>query len=80
MIVKDIEYSKNFCKDLKKLPIEIKKRAIKIERIFKANPLHPSLRLHKLFNLPRPLAAGNRLRGCGGYPPQVPLQRHKYLV
>ena len=48
MIVKDIEYSKNFCKDLKKLPIEIKKRAIKIERIFKANPLHPSLRLHKL--------------------------------
>jgi len=34
----------------------------------------------KLFNLPRPLAAGNRLRGCGGYPPQVPLQRHKYLV
>ncbi|PIR92050.1 type II toxin-antitoxin system mRNA interferase toxin, RelE/StbE family [Candidatus Falkowbacteria bacterium CG10_big_fil_rev_8_21_14_0_10_44_15] len=48
MIVKDIEYSKSFCKDLKKLPIEIKERAIKIERIFKANPLHPSLRLHKL--------------------------------
>jgi len=48
MIVKNIEYSRNFCKDLKKIPQDIKEKLIKTEKIFKENPLHPSLRLHRL--------------------------------
>ena len=48
MIVKKIHYSTKFIKELKKLPKEIVKLAIKKEQIFKANPLHPSLRLHEL--------------------------------
>ncbi|MFH1255236.1 MAG: type II toxin-antitoxin system mRNA interferase toxin, RelE/StbE family [bacterium] len=48
MIVKKIEYSTSFIKNLKKLPKELLDIAIKKEKIFKANPLHPSLRLHEL--------------------------------
>lgn len=48
MIIKKIEYSTNFVKGLKKLPKEIIKIATKKEKVFKANPLHPSLRLHEL--------------------------------
>jgi len=48
MIVKRIEYSGNFCRQLKKLPEIIIKRAIQSENLFKANPLHPGLRLHRL--------------------------------
>ncbi len=48
MIIKKIEYSTNFIKDLKKLPKNIIDIAIKKEIIFKANPLHSSLRLHEL--------------------------------
>lgn len=48
MIVKELYYSKKFVKELKKLPEEIIKLAIKKEDIFKNNPLHPSLRLHEL--------------------------------
>ena len=48
MIVKNIEYSRNFCKDLKKIPQDIKEKLIKTEKIFKENPVHPSLRLHRL--------------------------------
>lgn len=48
MIVKRIEYSRQFVKELKKLPDEIISLAIEKEKIFKDNPLHPSLRLHEL--------------------------------
>jgi len=48
MIVKNIEYSTKFVRQLKALPENISKSAIKKENIFKLNPLHPSLRLHEL--------------------------------
>ncbi|MCK4553902.1 type II toxin-antitoxin system mRNA interferase toxin, RelE/StbE family [Candidatus Parcubacteria bacterium] len=48
MIVKNIEYSKKFAKELKKLSGGITGLAIEKEKIFKENPLHPSLRLHEL--------------------------------
>lgn len=48
MIVKEIQYSKKFVKELRKLPKEIIDLAIKKEEIFKKNPLHTSLRLHEL--------------------------------
>jgi len=48
MIVKKIEYSTNFAKGLKKLSKDLIGIAIKKEKIFKENPLHPSLRLHEL--------------------------------
>ena len=48
MIVKEIHFSKKFIKELKKLPKEIFKLAVKKEQIFRNNPLHPSLRLHAL--------------------------------
>ncbi|MSR85177.1 type II toxin-antitoxin system mRNA interferase toxin, RelE/StbE family [Candidatus Uhrbacteria bacterium] len=48
MNVKQIFYSANFIKELKKLPQEIRELAIEKEKIFRNNPLHPSLRLHPL--------------------------------
>ncbi len=48
MIVTDIFYATKFVKELRNLPPEIIKVAIKKEQIFKANPLHPSLRIHPL--------------------------------
>ncbi len=48
MIVKTIVYSTAFVKELRRLPKEIALLAVKKENIFKANPLHPSLRLHGL--------------------------------
>jgi addiction module RelE/StbE family toxin len=48
MIVKEIQYSKKFVKELKKLAPDIIEIAIKKEIIFRNNPLHPSLRLHEL--------------------------------
>lgn len=48
MIIKELYYSKKFVKELKALPKEIIKLAVKKEVIFKGNPLHPSLRLHEL--------------------------------
>ena len=48
MIVHHIEYSQNFVKELRNLPAVIQNRAVKTEKLFKANPLHPSLRLHRL--------------------------------
>jgi addiction module RelE/StbE family toxin len=48
MIIKEICYSKKFVKELKKLPKEIIELAIKKEKIFRANPIHSSLRLHEL--------------------------------
>lgn len=48
MIVTSIVYATSFVKELKKLPSEIVRIAIEKEKIFKQNPLHPSLRLHAL--------------------------------
>jgi plasmid maintenance system killer protein len=48
MIVTNIEYSTNFVKQLKALPGQLISMAINKEKIFRANPLHPSLRLHQL--------------------------------
>ena len=41
-------YSGRFVRDLNSLPPPIQKRAAKTEQVFKENPFHPSLRLHKL--------------------------------
>ena len=48
MIVANIHYSRGFVKELRKLPKELAKIAIKKEAVFRNNPLHPSLRLHEL--------------------------------
>ena len=48
MIIKRILYASTFVKELKKLPSEIISLAVKKEKIFKENPLHPSLRIHML--------------------------------
>lgn len=48
MIVKEIFYDAGFKNEFKKLPFAIKKKAIKIEKLFRRNPFYPSLRLHKL--------------------------------
>jgi addiction module RelE/StbE family toxin len=48
MIIKHLEYSTKFVTELKKLPKEIINLAVQKEKIFKENPLHPSLRLHEL--------------------------------
>ncbi|OGH69455.1 MAG: hypothetical protein A2754_00885 [Candidatus Magasanikbacteria bacterium RIFCSPHIGHO2_01_FULL_47_8] len=48
MIVTEIFYSSKFVAELKKLSKELVILAAKKEKIFKTNPLHPSLRLHAL--------------------------------
>lgn len=48
MVVKTILYHPAFVEEFRALPQEIQKRAIKTERLFRSNPLYPSLRLHGL--------------------------------
>lgn len=48
MIVKAILYSSKFVAELRKLPKALLVLAIKKEKIFRNNLLHPSLRLHVL--------------------------------
>lgn len=48
MVVKQIYYSSDFIKQFHRLSEPIKKLSIKKEKIFRDNPLHPSLRLHAL--------------------------------
>jgi len=48
MFVKKIEYSRKFVKELNKLPKDIISLADEKEKVFRNNPLHPSLRLHEL--------------------------------
>ncbi len=43
-----ILYDPDFVKEFKKLNREFQERAVKAERLFRQNPLHPSLRLHRL--------------------------------
>ena len=48
MIITEIFYSSKFVTEFKKLPKQLMVLAVKKEKIFKGNPLHPSLRLHAL--------------------------------
>ena len=48
MIVGSIVYSSKFISELRQLPNEIAIIAVKKEKFFRDNPLHPSLRLHAL--------------------------------
>lgn len=48
MHVKAVHYNSDFQKQFQRLPLNFKKKAIKTEKLFRANPFHPSLRLHKL--------------------------------
>jgi plasmid maintenance system killer protein len=48
VIVNNVFYSPSFLKEAKKLPAEVLNTFEKKEKIFKLNPLHPSLRLHQL--------------------------------
>jgi len=48
MIVKAILYYSKFINELRKLPKALLALAVKKEKSFKDNPLHPSLRLHAL--------------------------------
>lgn len=46
--IKKVRYSKKFLKSLNKLPQKIIDRAQGKEEIFKINPFHSSLKMHKL--------------------------------
>ncbi len=48
MKVENIYYSRDFVKQLRKLPKDIHEKAIAKEEIFKVNPMHNSLRMHQL--------------------------------
>ena len=48
MQIKEIHYNDEFAKQFSNIPKIIQKKACKKEAIFKENPFHPSLRLHKL--------------------------------
>ncbi|MFA6099830.1 MAG: type II toxin-antitoxin system mRNA interferase toxin, RelE/StbE family [Patescibacteria group bacterium] len=48
MLIKNILYHPAFVKEFKKLDAAIQQRAMETERLFRSNPLHPSLRLHQL--------------------------------
>lgn len=48
MVVRTILYHPKFIRDLRALESEVRKRAVRIGRTFKSDPLHPSLRLHAL--------------------------------
>lgn len=48
MVVENILYHPKFVRDFKRLHTNDQQRAVKMERVFKTNPLHPSLRLHSL--------------------------------
>ncbi|MEK7103187.1 MAG: type II toxin-antitoxin system mRNA interferase toxin, RelE/StbE family [Patescibacteria group bacterium] len=48
MIVVSILSTKDFQKEFRGLPDQIKHLAIEKEQLFRDNPLHPSLRLHPL--------------------------------
>jgi addiction module RelE/StbE family toxin len=48
MIIRAIYYEPGFLKDWKKLDRRFRIAAAKTEKLFRSNPLHPSLRLHAL--------------------------------
>ena len=44
----EIEYSPKFQKQFKKLPKEVKEKALICEKFFRQNPFNPKLKIHKL--------------------------------
>lgn len=54
----DIIYTTEFIRLFKKLPLEVKKEAVKKEILFKINPFDAKLKTHKL---------GGKLKGCFGF-------------
>ena len=48
MMVNNVLYARSFLKEAKNLPADILNVFENKEKIFRLNPLHPSLRLHKL--------------------------------
>lgn len=48
MIVRTILYHPKFVKEFQGLHTAIQQRAMRVQKQFRANPLHPSLRLHQL--------------------------------
>lgn len=48
MQIKEVHYNKVFEHQFLALPKIIKQKACKTEQLFRQNPFHPSLRLHKL--------------------------------
>jgi addiction module RelE/StbE family toxin len=48
MQIKEIHYNEQFEQQFLALPKSIQKKACKKETLFRENPFHPSLRLHKL--------------------------------
>lgn len=48
MKISEIHYNKEFIEQFAVLPVHIKKKARKAECLFRENPFHPSIRLHKL--------------------------------
>ena len=48
MKIRAIHYNKEFEKQFQRLPKVIQRKACIKEQIFRVNPFHPSLRLHKL--------------------------------
>jgi mRNA-degrading endonuclease YafQ of YafQ-DinJ toxin-antitoxin module len=48
MKVKEIRYNEAFKKQFGGLSLDVRKKACKAEKLFRENPFHPSLRLHKL--------------------------------
>ncbi len=43
-----IDYSTEFSRRFKKLPIEVKMEAVQKEKLFRKDPFYPSLKTHKL--------------------------------
>lgn len=48
MRIQEVVVDKEFKDQFQGLPLAIKRKALKAETLFKENPFHPSLRLHKL--------------------------------
>ena len=48
MQVKAIHYNQDFEKQFRYLPLDVRRKAVKAEKLFRDNPFHHSLRLHKL--------------------------------
>ncbi len=44
----EIYYSPEFCRQFKKLPRELKLKALDKEKVFRKDPFHPQLKTHKL--------------------------------
>lgn len=48
MRIRVIRYHADFAIQFCALPRHIQKKALRVEKIFRENPFHPSLRMHKL--------------------------------